>query len=1392
MHQPSYFSRIRDGASKRWDQLEGDPELAGPWHQLFRQVQSPRHVVSELLQNADDAGATEATVTIDNGEFIFSHNGQDFDERQFASLCQFGFSNKRTLHTIGFRGMGFKSTFSLGDEVRLFTPTLSVAFHKGRFTEPRWIESVGTTGSQTEVRAVIQNDGVQPALAENLKEWAGSPASLLFFKSVRRLQVNEQEILWESRGPGPIAGSEWMAVSTRPDQQYLAIRSLEEEFPANALEEIKDERMARDDDATFPPCRVEIVLGMEGRLFVVLPTGVVTQLPFACNAPFIQDPARMKIKDPALSPTNRWLLKRAGELAAEAMISWVDQSSLAIEERCKAYGLLPDVGRGVNSIEGACGTIVEEAFNKGVGGAKFLLTESNSLLSSGECLSVPRALLEVWSPDQVSEAFSGDRLSILSRHVSAPDLGKLSNLDHTERLSKSQVLGTLRNSNLQRPESWKRLLRLWDYLAVELADTRNDPRSVRIVPVQGEDELYAANEVVRLGERRTLRPVDWEFLTPFLLVLDQDWAAYLNRGRRDADTDVTDELKNQVESAHRILRGLGLAESADPNRVLDRVVESFTAKQSWKKIANCTRLAHIAAKLGVTVPVRFPVVTQSNDMRRLDFLPVTADIDGDLDRFVDDDWYQHYVLHDDYAKMSETCTNAEWRQWIRSPGSRLRTFVPIGQTEATITSRNRVREALGQRGWQGQPYYHYKPNNFKVRDWDFPKDLWDHWMLLAEDDDQFWSALMTRILEQPQSYWSEATSARIDQVATTGNTRAVTQDPLLPQWIMRFRDLPCIPDTMGRPYQPAELLRRAPETEPLLGVELFVKAELDTEANRKLLMLLGVRDKPMGPDRLLERLRALASSSAPLIPEVQKSCHSLDQLFDNCSTEEQRQIRTAFAASKLILAEHDGWASTEEVFLNPDDDDVPGATLIHPSLRELALWRKIGVADRPTVDLVMEWLQGLRSGQRLNPDEMRRVRTLLPNYPGLIWDECGHWLNLEGQWMPVGQLAYSLTMQSLVPWNHLFQMVKAKTADFRSLSSETCQSSPFWDLPRLGGVIEERFQERLFESANPQPKTWLTTLGAGLQWIVLDDASQMAKIRELAQRLSQTRLQLAGGLESVPYIDGTPAGTSRATEAHWGGDLLYVQKGSSAKVAGAVTHEIAKAFDRQEITDAVKLCYERDPGFINEYLDGSFNLAPAEEDNPVGPLDGSAVEDLQPGVDMPPVAIHHGVGTDTDDFVDSDTIDKDINGGMPAATVDGGSSTVVVRHHRPPQPSVIERFFQARGFSTNGNGRFRHGNGDWAEKTQGQVFPWELRSAAGEIVRYYWPKEHCVQKEPLHLDADIWNLCAGHPGLYSLVLTDTSGEPIELTGERLVQMRERQELILYPATYRLVYEEGNN
>ena len=319
MRQPGYFERVRSAASQLWDQLEGKPELAGPWRQLFNQVQSPRHVLSELLQNADDAGATEATVEINDDEFIFSHNGEDFSEEQFASLCSFGFSNKRTLHTIGFRGVGFKSTFSMGDEVRLFTPTLSIAFHRRRFTEPVWMDPPGLSLAAPKFASLSRGNQCG-------KNWArtfgnGVTAQLRSCSSTvsDACGSKTKRFAGNLRGAGPIEGAEWMSVSNTPSKAYLLIRSSEEEFPEDALDEIEDERMTADEEVTFPPCRVEMVLGMEGRLFVVLPTGVLTQLPFACNAPFIQDPARMKIKDPALSPANGWLLRRVGELAADAI-----------------------------------------------------------------------------------------------------------------------------------------------------------------------------------------------------------------------------------------------------------------------------------------------------------------------------------------------------------------------------------------------------------------------------------------------------------------------------------------------------------------------------------------------------------------------------------------------------------------------------------------------------------------------------------------------------------------------------------------------------------------------------------------------------------------------------------------------------------------------------------------------------------------------------------------------------------------------------------------------------------------------------------------------------------------------------------------------------------------
>ena len=1384
MDQPEYFKRVRRKATERWDQLESDPELAGPWRQLFKQVQSPRHVVSELLQNADDAGATKASVEVLDGEFIFSHNGEDFDEQQFASLCRFGFSNKRTLHTIGFRGVGFKSTFSLGEEVRLVTPTLSVAFHNQRFTEPKWTESHGTTEGQTEVRVAIRNERIQQNLEQSLQEWGESPASLLFFHSIRCLQIQETEIRWKAQGLGPVEGSEWMSLSSAPDNQFLMIRSSEEEFPEDALQEIREERMAWDDENPSPPCRVEIVLGMEGRLFVVLPTGVRTELPFACNAPFIQDPARMKIKDPVLSPVNGWLLKRAGKLAADAMLAWVSRETLPIEERCQGYRLVPNVDRGDHTIEGNCATIVEESFEATTEGTEFLVTETGTLEFPGRCLAVPGELLDVWTPSEVSAGFGASNVAILSREVSETDREKLSNWEHIKVLDKTQILATLGTSRLPRPRQWYQLLHLWNYVSPEVITPWGNHLNLRIVPVQGKEVLYASDEVVRLGERRTLKADDWEFLAPYLLVLDPSWTRSLAQQRRTAETNDDGVLPNQLEAASNILRAIGLADSTDMDRIIRRVADSFFEQQSGLDLEDCVRLAHIAARLGVTVNDRFKFVTEDGKFQSVGNSPILANIHGDLDLFVDADWYQSNVLHNVYGNLTETCTDAEWRRWVQSPGSRLGTFVPVVQISTPIRGRDRLRDTLRQRGFDREPDFRYKRDSFLLDDWDFAKPHWARWSVTAEDDGFFWCRLLTRILEQPQSYWSRVATAR--QVAVTRHTNIVTKGGLIPGWIIRLRELPCLLDTWGQPRHPAELLRRTPETEPVIGVEPFIKAELDTETTRPLLALLGVRDKPTGPERLLDRLRALAGSRTPLVTEVLRWCHSLDQLFDRCTTEETHEIRTAFASNRLILTAQDEWASVDEVFLNSDEDDVLGAALLHPELRELAIWRKIGVQERPTADMEIEWLKGLPSSGKLTSAQARRIRRLLPVYPGRIWDETGHWLNLEGNWVPVGNLDYCLTMQSLVSWSHLFPAIKAKTADFQRLSAEICQRYPFSSLPRLGEVIEEHFQEQ-FGLPNPQVKPWVVALGSGLRRVVLDDAEQMEQVRELAHRLELTLWQVAGSMESLPYIDGKPAGTSRSIDAHWQANVLYVQNGSPAKMAKSVTQEIGRLFGSPEIAEAIKFCYERPAEFIAEHLADCFNLAAVEEVQLESSQQFDEVTENGYVADHTlPGPVDRQFGTGSEDSDDQARVEQGVD--EPTAIRPGGGvSPTVITQRKPTQQSLIERFAKALNFSGNGNDKFYHADGRWLERTHGNVFPWELRSSEGGLVQYYWPTEHCIQQEPLQLGADIWGLCERFPDLYSLILTDPNRVAVEVSGSLLVKMREREELVLHPATYRLVY-----
>ncbi|MGD9714396.1 MAG: sacsin N-terminal ATP-binding-like domain-containing protein, partial [Thermomicrobiales bacterium] len=935
---PAYFEEIRREAAELWETLSQQPKLAGAWHQLFKQVQNPRHVISELLQNADDAGATHASVTIDDGVFIFTHNGQDFEPATFASLCNFAYSNKRTLHTIGFRGIGFKSIFSLGDVVELETPTLSVAFDHRRFTEPVWIGKRRAADGQTSFRVKIKDAHRRSEIAKSIRIWCESPSSLLFFRSLRNLRLGDSHVEWKTNGAGPAGQSEWLALNSPNSDAVLLIRSRPEQFPEEAIREIREERMVDTDDSPLPPCSVELVVGIEGELFVVLPTGVKTQLPFACNAPFVQDPARLKIKNPEISPTNRWLLRRLGELAAKAMLDWLRTATLTTQERSRAYSLLTRFRPEDSSLEGSCESIVADAFHDLVVHRELLLTESGKLARSNECIAVPDWLNQVWSSEQTSKFFDEDKRPLFCQEVNRDARRRLVDAEYLEELPAESILVILQENHLPRPSSWRQLLILWDAVAPALSKGRysweKSWTDVRIVPVQGHECLHSASEVVRLSEKRLLRAdSDWEFLSQFLRVLNVNWPRYIAEQRRVADKSQNIGLAGQVQSAEKLLSVLSLTESSDAGLILERVAESFFGDEDDdRERSDCIRLAHIAAALGADAPQNFKFITADDQLTALSRYWLTADIRWDLREFVTDEWYDNYVIHEDYWQRFESCSREDWEQWITTGRSGLLQFPPIELQKDRIWGVDSLRERVEQRGGQvGQ--LPYKSHEFLFEDQDFDKNLWAHWSSLAESDSAFWWKLVKRICEQPVKFWSESLSATVSQIATNGWQKTIDTGDLIPAWILKLRDLPCLQDTWGGLHHPAELFRRTAETESLFDIEPFVRAEIDTEALRPLLIALGVRDKATDPTRLLERLQALSTLSEPRVDEVLKWCRRLDALASKCPTEDFERLRQAFHEQQLILTADGSWARVSEVFLGSGDSEVPGAPVIHLELR---------------------------------------------------------------------------------------------------------------------------------------------------------------------------------------------------------------------------------------------------------------------------------------------------------------------------------------------------------------------------------------------------------------------------------------------------------------------------
>lgn len=103
-------------------QQNKDEMLRRALERIIQLYTDKSHFIYELLQNAEDANATNIKFVQKIDQLEVYHNGTPFTQKNLISLCDIGISDKaENLNQIGEFGVGFKSVFGICDKVKLYS-----------------------------------------------------------------------------------------------------------------------------------------------------------------------------------------------------------------------------------------------------------------------------------------------------------------------------------------------------------------------------------------------------------------------------------------------------------------------------------------------------------------------------------------------------------------------------------------------------------------------------------------------------------------------------------------------------------------------------------------------------------------------------------------------------------------------------------------------------------------------------------------------------------------------------------------------------------------------------------------------------------------------------------------------------------------------------------------------------------------------------------------------------------------------------------------------------------------------------------------------------------------------------------------------------------------------
>ncbi len=310
------------------------------------------HFIYELLQNAEDAGATESTFILTQASLIFEHNGRPFESRDIYAITDIGEGSKANDDDkIGRFGIGFKAVFAYTDTPRIWSS--NYAFEISDLVLPFELSPKTQLGNITCFEFPFNNPKKSALdayfeIEKGLNEL--SEMTLLFLSSIESIEWElpesvtggvfryshselHVEVFKKAKG-NTVASSHYLRF-TAPvegiEKQRIAV--------AFALDLVPKAQVY---DAEKPLSeQFRIVPATPGRVAVFFPAEKeASGLRFHLHAPFVPELSRASIKE---TPANTPLYRQLANLAASSLHSIRDLKLLTAD----FLGVLPNPQEGI-------------------------------------------------------------------------------------------------------------------------------------------------------------------------------------------------------------------------------------------------------------------------------------------------------------------------------------------------------------------------------------------------------------------------------------------------------------------------------------------------------------------------------------------------------------------------------------------------------------------------------------------------------------------------------------------------------------------------------------------------------------------------------------------------------------------------------------------------------------------------------------------------------------------------------------------------------------------------------------------------------------------------------------------------------------------------------------